>query len=148
MRPVGSQKNQYVAERTLLAQLAVVIDAAIPVIKLASMDSDQINHHHSSAGISSYFPGFPLDKAVDYAKLRNPLLINDLNMQYFIQDRFNTHTHAHTRICVQIFSVNPLFGVRREVYRILKEEGIDLPRYAVLNRDPHHPDGERSSQEV
>jgi len=33
--------------------------------------------------------GFPLDKAVSYAKLRNPLLINDLNMQYYIQDRYN-----------------------------------------------------------
>lgn len=31
--------------RTLLAQLAVVIDAVIPVIKLAFMDSDQMNHH-------------------------------------------------------------------------------------------------------
>ena len=33
--------------------------------------------------------GFPLDKAVEYAKLRNPLLINDLNMQYYIQDRYD-----------------------------------------------------------
>ncbi|KAJ3592979.1 hypothetical protein NHX12_005317 [Muraenolepis orangiensis] len=33
---------------------------------------------------------FPLDKAVSYAKLRNPLLINDLNMQYYIQDRRET----------------------------------------------------------
>ncbi|XP_058500468.1 inositol hexakisphosphate and diphosphoinositol-pentakisphosphate kinase 1 isoform X4 [Solea solea] len=65
--------------------------------------------------ISFHSKGFPLDKAVDYVKLRNPLLINDLNMQYFIQDR-------------------------REVYRILKEEGIDLPRYAVLNRDPDNPE--------
>lgn len=65
--------------------------------------------------ISYHSKGFPLDKAVSYAKLRNPLLINDLNMQYFIQDR-------------------------REVYRILKEEGIDLPRYAVLNRDPDRPE--------
>lgn len=30
---------------------------------------------------------------------------------------------------------------RREVYRILKEEGILLPRYAVLNRDPDKPEG-------
>uniref|UniRef100_A0A673ZQ52 Inositol hexakisphosphate and diphosphoinositol-pentakisphosphate kinase n=1 Tax=Salmo trutta TaxID=8032 RepID=A0A673ZQ52_SALTR len=59
--------------------------------------------------------GFPLDKAVEYANLRNPLLINDLNMQYYIQDR-------------------------REVYRILQEEGIDLPRYAVLTRDPDRPE--------
>ncbi|NXE68228.1 VIP1 kinase, partial [Calcarius ornatus] len=29
---------------------------------------------------------------------------------------------------------------RREVYRILQEEGIDLPRYAVLNRDPDRPE--------
>nr|XP_020478411.1 inositol hexakisphosphate and diphosphoinositol-pentakisphosphate kinase 2-like isoform X13 [Monopterus albus] len=65
--------------------------------------------------ISFHSRGFPLDKAVEYAKLRNPLLINDLNMQYFIQDR-------------------------REVYRILQEEGIDLPRYAVLNRDPDNPE--------
>ncbi|KAL4005432.1 hypothetical protein ACER0C_005145 [Sarotherodon galilaeus] len=65
--------------------------------------------------ISFHSKGFPLDKAVEYARLRNPLLINDLNMQYFIQDR-------------------------REVYRILQEEGIDLPRYAVLNRDPDNPE--------
>ncbi|XP_075934924.1 inositol hexakisphosphate and diphosphoinositol-pentakisphosphate kinase 2 isoform X1 [Anarhichas minor] len=65
--------------------------------------------------ISFHSKGFPLDKAVSYAKLRNPLLLNDLNMQYYIQDR-------------------------REVYRILQEEGIDLPRYAVLNRDPDNPD--------
>ncbi|XP_036073154.1 inositol hexakisphosphate and diphosphoinositol-pentakisphosphate kinase 2 isoform X5 [Oryzias melastigma] len=65
--------------------------------------------------ISFHSKGFPLDKAVSYAKLRNPLLINDLNMQYYIQDR-------------------------REVYRILQEEGIELPRYAVLNRDPDKPE--------
>ncbi|XP_047436451.1 inositol hexakisphosphate and diphosphoinositol-pentakisphosphate kinase 2 isoform X15 [Mugil cephalus] len=65
--------------------------------------------------ISFHSKGFPLDKAVSYAKLRNPLLINDLNMQYYIQDR-------------------------REVYRILQEEGIDLPRFAVLNRDPDKPE--------
>ncbi|XP_060030499.1 inositol hexakisphosphate and diphosphoinositol-pentakisphosphate kinase 1 isoform X4 [Erinaceus europaeus] len=65
--------------------------------------------------ISFHSKGFPLDKAVAYSKLRNPFLINDLAMQYYIQDR-------------------------REVYRILQEEGIDLPRYAVLNRDPAKPE--------
>nr|XP_009667028.1 PREDICTED: inositol hexakisphosphate and diphosphoinositol-pentakisphosphate kinase 2 isoform X2 [Struthio camelus australis] len=64
--------------------------------------------------ISFHSKGFPLDKAVAYAKLRNPFIINDLNMQYHIQDR-------------------------REVYSILKAEGILLPRYAVLNRDPNNP---------
>ncbi|XP_047902249.1 inositol hexakisphosphate and diphosphoinositol-pentakisphosphate kinase 1 isoform X2 [Anser cygnoides] len=65
--------------------------------------------------ISFHSKGFPLDKAVAYAKLCKPFLINDLGMQYYIQDR-------------------------REVYRILQEEGIDLPRYAVLNRDPDRPE--------
>lgn len=33
------------------------------------------------------------------------------------------------------------------MYRILQEEGIDLPRYAVLNRDPDKPDGQPVRQE-
>ncbi|XP_048875326.1 inositol hexakisphosphate and diphosphoinositol-pentakisphosphate kinase 2 isoform X9 [Brienomyrus brachyistius] len=65
--------------------------------------------------ISFHSKGFPLDKAVAYENLRNPFVINDLDLQYCIQDR-------------------------REVYRILKAEGIQLPRYAVLNRDPARPE--------
>lgn len=42
---------------------------------------------------------------------------------------------------VYIFYVVGLFVNRREVYRILKAEGIQLPRYAVLNRDPARPEG-------
>ncbi|XP_023564141.1 inositol hexakisphosphate and diphosphoinositol-pentakisphosphate kinase 2 isoform X2 [Octodon degus] len=68
--------------------------------------------------ISFHSKGFPLDKAVAYAKLRNPFVINDLNMQYLIQDR-------------------------REVYSILQAEGILLPRYAILNRDPNNPKGKK-----
>lgn len=30
------------------------------------------------------------------------------------------------------------------MYRILQEEGIDLPRYAVLDRDPNKPEGQSS----
>jgi inositol hexakisphosphate/diphosphoinositol-pentakisphosphate kinase len=42
-----------------------------------------------TVGVAFEFVGFPLDKAVSYANLRNPLLINDLNTQYYIQDRYN-----------------------------------------------------------
>lgn len=38
--------------------------------------------------ISFHSKGFPLDKAVQYANLRKPILINDLYMQYKIQDRY------------------------------------------------------------
>jgi len=42
---------------------------------------------HSFFPSFSHISGFPLDKAVAYAKLCKPFLINDLDMQYYIQDR-------------------------------------------------------------
>lgn len=60
--------------------------------------------------ISFHSKGFPLSKAIEYARLRRPFLVNDLDIQYDIQDR-------------------------RKVYKILEEADIELPRYAVLDRD-------------
>ncbi|XP_072943701.1 inositol hexakisphosphate and diphosphoinositol-pentakisphosphate kinase [Epargyreus clarus] len=64
--------------------------------------------------ISFHSKGFPLDKAIQYEKLRKPYVINNLHMQYDIQDR-------------------------RKVYAILENEGIEIPRYAVLDRDSPDP---------
>ncbi|KAG7307477.1 hypothetical protein JYU34_007674 [Plutella xylostella] len=64
--------------------------------------------------ISFHSKGFPLDKAIQYEKLRKPYVINNLHMQYDIQDR-------------------------RKVYSILEGEGIEIPRYAVLDRDSPDP---------
>ncbi|XP_041977861.1 inositol hexakisphosphate and diphosphoinositol-pentakisphosphate kinase isoform X3 [Aricia agestis] len=64
--------------------------------------------------ISFHSKGFPLDKAIEYEKLRKPYVINNLHMQYDIQDR-------------------------RKVYAILESEGIEIPRYAVLDRDSPDP---------
>ncbi|XP_011329782.2 inositol hexakisphosphate and diphosphoinositol-pentakisphosphate kinase 2 isoform X5 [Ooceraea biroi] len=64
--------------------------------------------------ISFHSKGFPLDKAINYANLRNPFIINNLAMQYDIQDR-------------------------RRVYAILESEDIEIPRYAVLDRDSPDP---------
>ncbi|XP_065883522.1 inositol hexakisphosphate and diphosphoinositol-pentakisphosphate kinase 2-like isoform X2 [Dysidea avara] len=60
--------------------------------------------------IAFFSVGFPLDKAVKYAKLRKPLLINDLESQYDLLDR-------------------------RIVLKKLKEAGVPVPEYAVLNRN-------------
>uniref|UniRef100_A0A224Z102 Inositol hexakisphosphate and diphosphoinositol-pentakisphosphate kinase n=1 Tax=Rhipicephalus zambeziensis TaxID=60191 RepID=A0A224Z102_9ACAR len=60
--------------------------------------------------VSFHSKGFPLNKAIEYAELRNPFIVNDLFMQYDIQDR-------------------------RKVYSILEGAGIELPRYAVLDRE-------------
>jgi inositol hexakisphosphate/diphosphoinositol-pentakisphosphate kinase len=65
--------------------------------------------------ISFHSKGFPLSKAIEYVSLREPFIINDLHMQYDIQDR-------------------------RKVYRILEEAGIELPRYVVLDRDSPIPE--------
>ncbi|KAF7496306.1 Inositol hexakisphosphate and diphosphoinositol-pentakisphosphate kinase [Sarcoptes scabiei] len=60
--------------------------------------------------ISFHSKGFPLAKAIEYASLRRPFVINDLPMQYDIQDR-------------------------RKVYKIMQDSGIELPRYVVLDRE-------------
>ncbi|XP_063908216.1 inositol hexakisphosphate and diphosphoinositol-pentakisphosphate kinase 2-like isoform X14 [Zophobas morio] len=64
--------------------------------------------------ISFHSKGFPLEKAIQYAQLHNPYVINNLHMQYDIQDR-------------------------RKVYATLENEGIEIPRYAVLDRDSSDP---------
>uniref|UniRef100_A0A0K8T052 Inositol hexakisphosphate and diphosphoinositol-pentakisphosphate kinase n=1 Tax=Lygus hesperus TaxID=30085 RepID=A0A0K8T052_LYGHE len=64
--------------------------------------------------ISFHSKGFPLEKALQYANLRHPYVINNLHMQYDIQDR-------------------------RKVYAILESQGIEIPRYAVLDRDSPDP---------
>lgn len=64
--------------------------------------------------ISFHSKGFPLEKAIQYAQLRKPYVINNLHMQYDIQDR-------------------------RKVYSILEGVGIEIPRYAVLDRDSPDP---------
>ncbi|GAB6021308.1 hypothetical protein CHUAL_003923 [Chamberlinius hualienensis] len=64
--------------------------------------------------ISFHSKGFPLDKAVAYVNKFQPFIINDLHMQYDLQDR-------------------------RKVYAILQQEGIDLPRFAILDRDSKDP---------
>ncbi|XP_065883537.1 inositol hexakisphosphate and diphosphoinositol-pentakisphosphate kinase 2-like isoform X2 [Dysidea avara] len=60
--------------------------------------------------IAFFSVGFPLGKAVKYAKLRKPLLINDLESQYDLLDR-------------------------RIIYKKLKEAGVPVPEYAVLSRN-------------
>jgi inositol hexakisphosphate/diphosphoinositol-pentakisphosphate kinase len=53
--------------------------------------------------ISFHSKGFPLDKALQYEKLRKPFVINDLEKQWDIQDRV-------------------------KVYETLTEAGIETPR--------------------
>ncbi|XP_058813048.1 inositol hexakisphosphate and diphosphoinositol-pentakisphosphate kinase isoform X3 [Topomyia yanbarensis] len=65
--------------------------------------------------ISFHSKGFPLEKAIQYAHLRQPYVINNLHMQFDIQVD------------------------RRRVYSILEKEGIEIPRYAVLDRDSSDP---------
>ncbi|KAK4306154.1 hypothetical protein Pmani_022004 [Petrolisthes manimaculis] len=64
--------------------------------------------------ISFHSKGFPLEKAQVYTHLRKPYIINDLDMQYDLQDR-------------------------RVVYNTLQREGIELPRFAILDRDSKDP---------
>jgi inositol hexakisphosphate/diphosphoinositol-pentakisphosphate kinase len=60
--------------------------------------------------ISFFSKGFPLKKVQEYASINNPFLINDLEKQWDIMDR-------------------------TKVYQILKEAGIEQPRYAIKRED-------------
>ena len=44
--------------------------------------------------------GFPLDKALRYVKLKPPkMIVNDLEMQYALMDRYGTYTVFNLFIC-------------------------------------------------
>lgn len=45
--------------------------------------------------ISFYSEGFPLDKAIAYAKLRQPYLVNDLEEQYILMNRVAVYVNSH-----------------------------------------------------
>lgn len=60
--------------------------------------------------ISFFSDGFPLDKAIAYAKLRKPFCVNDLPMQKILWDR---------RICL----------------RVLDMQGVPTPERLEVNRD-------------
>lgn len=51
------------------------------------LDKPVSEWQHCDALISFHSKGFPLEKAIQYRKLRNPLMINDLELQYDILDR-------------------------------------------------------------
>ena len=56
--------------------------------------------------LSFFSAGFPLEKAIAYAKLRKPFVINDLEEQIMLQDRIHIH-------------------------QVLHNAGVDVPKYEV-----------------
>lgn len=61
--------------------------------------------------VAFFSKGFPLQKAVEYAALRKPHILNDLHIQQSVlQDR-------------------------RKVYDLLEASGIDVPRHVYVSRD-------------
>ncbi|XP_020814075.1 inositol hexakisphosphate and diphosphoinositol-pentakisphosphate kinase-like [Drosophila serrata] len=110
-----AKKAQSKAMKEILARLG-----EFPYIKLVTFEETVIlqepvqNWPICDCLISFHSKGFPLEKAIKYAQLRNPFLLNKLDKQYDILDR-------------------------RRVYAILEKEGIEIPRYAVLDRDMANP---------
>lgn len=98
MKEILARLNEFEFIKTMVFPEAVILNSPVdqwPVVDCL---------------ISFHSKGFPLSKAVEYANLREPFVINDLHMQYDIQDR-------------------------RKVYKLLEDAGVVLPRYIVLDRD-------------
>jgi len=60
--------------------------------------------------VAFYSNGYPLEKAITYADIRKPFVINDLKMQHDLMDR-------------------------RKVYDLLESGGIDVPTHVYASRD-------------
>ena len=56
--------------------------------------------------LSFFSSGFPLEKAISYAQLRQPFIVNDLEEQIMLQDRIHIH-------------------------KVLASAGVDVPKYEV-----------------
>ena len=59
--------------------------------------------------VAFYSSGFPVDKAIDYVRLRRPFVVNDLAMQKCLLDR-------------------------RKVYQVLREAGVGVLRSVAVDR--------------
>ncbi|KNZ51147.1 hypothetical protein VP01_406g3 [Puccinia sorghi] len=77
------------------------------------LDEDVENWPVCDFLISFFSTGFPMDKAIRYVNLRNPIPINDLPLQ----------------------KVHLLFWDRRLVLAVLDKIGVPTPRRCELNRD-------------
>ncbi|GLT74090.1 hypothetical protein SLA2020_459110 [Shorea laevis] len=65
--------------------------------------------------IAFFSTGYPLEKAEEYAALRKPFLVNELEPQHLLHDR-------------------------KKVYEWLKMYGVPVPRYAHVNREVAYQD--------
>ena len=75
--------------------------------------------------------GFPIEKVMEYIKLKKPsLVINDLEMQYSLLDRYYNNIYYYNYNYVIIIIID-----RRKVYSILQENDIDVPKYYVVDRE-------------
>ncbi|XP_033624423.1 inositol hexakisphosphate and diphosphoinositol-pentakisphosphate kinase 2-like isoform X2 [Asterias rubens] len=106
-----AKKSSSKPMREILTRLEIFEHIEIIIFKEEVILNDPVEEWPICDCLVSFFSqGFPLEKAIDYAKLRKPLVINDLEAQYNLLDR-------------------------RKVYRILYEQGIAAPRFVFFDRD-------------
>ena len=82
--------------------------------------------------IAFYSNHYPLEKALEYIRLRKPLLINDLEMQSTLADRRRVYE-------VRNLLLSSYYGTNHPL-QLLESQGIDVPRHIYVQREEGQED--------
>ena len=76
--------------------------------------------------LAFFSKGFPLQKATEYVRLRQPFVFNDLSIQYTLQDRYMYNVCVYVHISYTLFMLGNtcMCGCSTDTVRIIRDTCI------------------------
>ena len=109
-----AKKTKSRAMDEIITRLRKPVNFEVVIFKESMIKNQPVEEWpHCTVLLAWFSAGFPLDKAQAYRDLHNPIVLNDIDMQWTIMNR-------------------------GEIYDICKQFDIDVPRYEIVDRsDPN-----------